>query len=137
MSVDNNERKEAIELEAVEHDLRTCLQHVPAPEGFTDRVMQRVADREAARKRKHSLASFAAAHKRAGWWTAIAATLLFAIGGDMVHLHHVREAKRAVEAQQQLDLAMQLTNHALEQVDTSMERTQAARFTQIALELAK
>lgn len=135
--MDNNERNEALELEAVEHDLRTCLQHVPAPEGFTDRVMARVSQREAARKRKSNIASFAAAHKRAGWWTAIAATLLFAIGGDMVHLHHVREERRAAEAQQQLELAMQLTNHALEQVDTSMEHTQAARFTQIALELAK
>lgn len=135
--MDNNERKEQIELEAIEHDLRTCLQHVPAPEGFTDRVMQRVATRDAARKRRNSLVGFATAHKRAGWWTAIAATLLFAIGGDMLHLHHVREERRAAEAQQQLDLAMQLTNHALEQVDTSMERTQAARLTQIALELAK
>lgn len=135
--MDNNERNEALELEAVEHDLRTCLQHVPAPEGFTDRVMVRVSEREAARRRKNSLTSFATAHKRAGWWTAIAATLLFAIGGDMVHLHHVHEAKREAEAQQQLDLAMQLTNHALEQVDTSMEHTQAARLTQIALELAK
>ncbi|MEK6396518.1 MAG: hypothetical protein V4734_00400 [Terriglobus sp.] len=135
--MDNNERNEALELEAVEHDLRTCLQHVPAPQGFTDRVMARVAEREAARKRRNSLVGFAAAHKRASWWTAIAATLLFAVGGDMVHLHHVREARRAAEAQQQLDLAMQLTNHALEQVDTSMERTQAARLTQIAFELAK
>ncbi|WP_156993932.1 hypothetical protein [Terriglobus sp. TAA 43] len=135
--MDKFEQNEQIEVEELEHDLRACMRHVPAPEGFTDRVMQRVATREAARNQKSRLTVFASAHKRAGWWTAIAATLLFAIGGDMVHLHHVREARRAAEAQQQLDLALQLTNHALDQVDTSMGRTQAARFTQIALELAK
>ncbi|MEZ2345515.1 hypothetical protein [Terriglobus sp. RCC_193] len=135
--MDKFERNEQMEIEELEHDLRACMRHVPAPEGFTDRVMQRVATREATRKQKSRLAVFASAHKRAGWWTLVAATLLFAIGGDMVHLHRVREERRATEAQQQLDLALQLTNHALDQVDTSMERTSAARFTQIALELAK
>ncbi|MEG9433294.1 hypothetical protein [Terriglobus sp. ADX1] len=135
--MDKFERNEQVEIEELEHELRGCLRHVPAPEGFTDRVMQRVATREAARKQKNRLAVFASAHKRAGWWAVAAATLVFAIGGDMVHLHHAREARRAAEAQQQLDLALQLTNHALDQVDTSMERTRAARFTQIALELAK
>ena len=135
--MDKFERNEQMGIEELEHDLRACMRHVPAPEGFTDRVMQRVATREAARKQKSSFVAFASAHKRAGWWTLVAATLLFAIGGDMVHLHRVREERRATEAQQQLDLALQLTNHALDQVDTSMERTSGARFTQIALELAK
>ena len=128
---------ERVELERVETELRHCLKHVPAPEGFTNRVMERVAAKGAVKAKVLRFPSLGGAHRRAGWWSAIAAVLLLAVGGDIVHLHHVREAQKEAQAQQQVDLAMQLTNHALGQVGDGLERSHAARFTQIALELSK
>ena len=128
---------ERVDLERVESELRQCLEHVPAPEGFADRVMERVAAKGAVKAKVLRFPSLVGAHRRAGWWSAIAAALLLAVGGDLVHLHRVREAQKQAEAQQQVDLAMELTNHALGQVGDSLERSHAARFTQIALQLSK
>ena len=131
-----------IDVSAVEHQLRQTLQHVPAPDGFTDRVMARVAEREAARtarpvRAKYSSAGFSGMHRTAGWWTAIAAMLLLAVGGDLTYLRHQRTEREAAKVQQQMDLAMQLTSHALDQVDVSLERSHAARYTQLVYEFGK
>lgn len=130
---------EMIAPEDVERELRQCLQHVPAPAGFTDRVMARVAaGTDVPRKgRVLSMAAFTGMHRRQGWWSAIAAALLLTVGGDMVHVYRTHEAQRQAAAQHQVDLAMQITNRALDQVGEGLERSHAAKLTQIALELSK
>lgn len=134
--------QDEMDVSAVESELRQSLQHVPAPDGFADRVMARVAEREAARtvrpvRARYSSAGFGGMHRNAGWWTAIAAMLLLAVGGDVTYLRHQRTEREAAKMQQQMDLAMQLTSHALDEVDVSLERSHASRYTQLVYELGK
>jgi hypothetical protein len=63
--------------------------------------------------------------------------LLLAVGGDIVHLRHQRQDREATKVQQQMDLAMQLTSHALDEVDVGLGHSHAARYTQMAYEIAK
>ena len=131
-----------LDVSVIEAELRQALQHVPAPEGFTDRVMGRVTQREAARGSRPVPArsfgvGFGGMHSSTGWWTAIAAMLLLALGGDITYLRHQRTEREAAKVQQQMDLAMQLTSHALDQVDGSLERSHAGRYTQIVYEFGK
>ena len=63
--------------------------------------------------------------------------LLLAVGGDVTYLRHQRTEREAAKVQQQMDLAMQLTSHALDQVDTGLERSHASRFTQMVYEFGK
>jgi hypothetical protein len=133
-----------LDVTVVELDLRHCLQHVAAPAGFTDRVMARVAERDAARtergvraKRSTSTAGFGGVYRQAGWWTAIAATLVLAVGGDVMHLRHQRQEREAAKVQEQMDLALQLTSHALDEVGGGLERSHASRYTQMVYEISK
>lgn len=133
-----NEPEESV----VERELRQALRHVPAPNGFTDKVMSRVAVREAGRTsrpapRANSGSGLSGLHRHAGWWTAIAAMLLAAAGGDIAYLRHQRTEREAARVRQQLDLAMELTSQALDKVDVGLERSHAARYTQMVLELGK
>jgi len=126
----------------VESELRQALKHVPAPDGFTDRVMGRVNQREAGRgsrpaPAKSFSAGFGGMHRNAGWWPAIAAMLLLAMGGDIAYLRHQRTEREAANVQQQMDLAMQLTSHALDEVNVSLERSHAGRYTQMVYEFGK
>jgi hypothetical protein len=130
----------ADEAAAVEAELRHCLAHVPAPEGFTDRVMARVSAKAVVRKQAQRRALFAKAPQPAAWWMAIAAMLLLAVGGDVAYLHHERQQREAAvqqDAEQQMDRAFQLTNHALDQVQGGIDRTQAGKFTEIAERIGK
>ena len=126
------------ELEQLEEGLRWSLRHVPAPEGFTGRVMQRVAERKAARARSLGLGRrghLFAQSNRSAWWAAAAAALAIAVGGgDVLHVRHQREARQAQAAQAQVDLAMQLTSHALNEVELGLDRSPAGRFTQLGNE---
>lgn len=118
----------------IEQELRHCLQHVPAPEGFTGRVMARVEDRERARTGRASKGSrmSAGTASHAGWWVAVAAALALAVGGgDVLHLRHLRQQREAAAVQAQLDLAMQMTNHALNEVGVGLDRSPIGRFTQM------
>ncbi len=140
----------ASEAAAVEAELRHCLAHVPAPEGFTERAIARVsakaaqselktAVREQAKTQRRST-PFAKAQQPAAWWTAIAAMLLLAVGGDVAYLHHQRQQREAAvqqDAEQQMDRAFQLTNHALDKVQGGIDRTQAGKFTEIAVQIGK
>ena len=133
-------RKDDLEVSAVESELRQSLQHVPAPDGFTDRVMARVAEREAARtsrpvRTRKGSTGFGGMHRNTNWWTAIAAMLLLAVGGDITYLRHQRVEREAAKVQQQMDLAMQLTSHALDEVDVGLEHSHAARYTQMVYKL--
>jgi anti-sigma-K factor RskA len=120
----------------VEDRLRQTLRHVEAPPGFTDRVMARVAEREAGRtqrdgQRKKVSRGFVGMHRQAGWWTAVAAALVLSLGGGAMFQHHQREQEaeaQVQEAQAQLDLALQLTSHALNQVQGGLDRSPAGQI---------
>ncbi|MGI4758152.1 MAG: hypothetical protein ACRYGF_15055 [Janthinobacterium lividum] len=123
------------EFRGVEEDLHRSLRRVPAPDGFTGRVMLRVAEREIGRRTpdihevRHRGLSIAG-HSRAAWWTALAAMLALTVGGgDLLHLRHQRQVQQATAAQAQVDLAMQLTSHALNEVEIGLDRSPAGRFT--------
>lgn len=123
------------ELEEIEAGLRRSLQHVPAPENFTKHVLQRVAEREAARKvagsrERRRSGLFMAVHQRTAWWTAAAAALALSVGGNVLHERHQQYTRKAAAAQAQVDLAMQLTSHALNEVEIGLDRSPAGRFTQ-------
>ncbi len=112
------------ELEAVEAQLREGLQHVPAPAGFSDRVMARVAQREAARQQAAARKStFRGLHRHVGIWTSIAALLALTVGGDVMYTRHQRQEREAAQVQAQLDLAMELTGHALDQVQGNLDKS--------------
>ncbi len=117
-----------MELQETEEDLRRGLRHVPAPEGFADRVMERVARREAARKLPVKRAAFAGLHRNAGVWTSIAAALVLAVGGNLMHVRHERQERQAAQVQAQMDLAMELTGHALDQVQGELDKSPAGQF---------
>lgn|GEM_PF-3177714 len=124
------------ETQLVEVELRKALRHVPAPEGLTARVMERVAAREQVRTQRRTFASFVSTHKRAAWWTALAASLLLFLGGDMAYVYRVHELQKQAEAREQVDRAMELANRALAQVHSNMERS-GDPFVQFALNLTK
>lgn len=116
------------EFKEIEQNLRQSLQHVAAPEGFTDRVMARVANRKSITPARRV---YAVMPTRTGWWTAVAACLALAIGGGgTLHVHHLHQQREAA-MQAQLDLAMQMTNHALNEVAIGLDRSPMGRFTQI------
>ena len=121
------------DLKKTEEELRQSLTHVPAPDGFTDRVMERVAARGRAAERPLGQSGvLLGMRQHAGWWTSLAAMLALALGGsDAMHVRHQRHAREAAAAQAQVDLAMQLTNHALNEVETGLERSPAGRFVQL------
>ena len=117
------------EAEAIEAELRQGLRHVPAPAGFTDRVMARVAEREAARQvRSSKMVAFAGLHRNAGVWTSIAAALLLAVGGNVMYTRHVHQEREAAQVQAQMDLAMELTGHALDQVQGNLDKSPAGQL---------
>ena len=84
---------------SLENELKDALRRVPAPEGFANRVLERVRNDE----RRPA---------RSPWWRAIAATLLLAaiLGGwgahEMIERRQEREGQRARE---QVLLALRIT----------------------------
>lgn len=114
----------------LEDELRKSLAHVPPPDGFTDRVMARVTERETARRRAASPRTKSAAGiPRRAWWTAAAAALVLTIGGgNALHLRHQRQEREAAAVQAQMEYALQLTNHALNEVQTGLDHSPAGRF---------
>ena len=120
-----DERQEIVELEKA---LRTSLQHRSAPDGFTVRVKQRVAERSLRQKKRLLPVSAGTGTRRAAaWWTAVAATLALSAGADRLHLRHQQQQV----AQQQVDYAMQMTTHALDEVEMGVNRSPAGRFAQL------
>jgi hypothetical protein len=118
-----------VEVEEVEAGLRQGLRHVPAPAGFTDRVMTRVAEREASREaRMPKKVVFGGLHRNAGVWTSIAAALVLAVGGGVMHTRHVQQEHEAAQVQAQLDLAMELTGRALDQVQGNLDKSPAGQL---------
>jgi len=123
----------AAEVEQTEAELRGALQHVAAPEGFTDRVMARVHEREVGRalraKQQSGFGGFVKRVERhAAVWTSIAAMLLLSAGGGVMYTRHQQEERRAAEVQRQMDFAMELTSHALENVQDGLDHSTAGQF---------
>ncbi|WP_419804563.1 hypothetical protein [Terriglobus sp.] len=100
-----------------------------APDGFTDRVMAR-AELRAGRKP----AADAKADRRQGvllqftrpaWRAVYAAAAALAITAGTWRVEHVRmEQRRVDQAAAQLDTALQVTHHALDQVSAKLETTE-------------
>lgn len=120
----------------VERSLQQALRHRPAPDGFTEKVMVRVA-------RQSTNAGASPSHRSSGtllqtfpaaaWWAAAAATLLLTLGiGTAVHSQQ-QETQRAQAAEAQLDQAFQMTSHALDEVTRNVNRSQAGQLTQALL----
>ncbi len=124
--------KELKEIEAAESELRRELQHVPAPDGFTDRVMARIVEREARPPKSVRRGMTARMRPYGAWWAGIAAGLIVAVGGgDALFVHHQRQEREAAAVQAQMDIAMQLTSHALNQVQIGLDRSPAGKFSQL------
>lgn len=126
------------EPDQVEQGLQRALQHVDAPDGFTDRVMQRVQQRA----QQHPLRRAAVSvHRSAAWWSAIAAALLLSAAGSALHTHRLHMLQlnqaQATQMEAQMDIAMQLTGHALDQATDSVERSPAGRYTKFLNEPQK
>jgi hypothetical protein len=118
--------------EALERELRQSLQHVPAPDGFTDRVMARIADRESQAMKPVRRKTFAGMQTSGAWWAGIAAALMMAVGGgNALHVRHQRQEREAAAVQAQMDMAMQLTSHALNEVQIGLDRSPAGKFAQL------
>lgn len=125
------------EIAEIEESLRHALRHVPAPEGFAGRVMARVADgtQPVTVTAERRMPSTLLHMRPMAWWTAVAAALLLAVGGgDALHIRHQHVAQRERAAEAQLDLALQLTSHALNEVELNLDRSRAGRFTHLGNE---
>ena len=118
---------------SIEEQLRDSLRHVPAPEGFTDRVMSRLGEKDGTRPKVVPIqrSTFANVSPFRVWWTGIAAALVVAVGGAGVYLHQQRQAREAAVVQAQMEVAMQLTSHALNGVQMGLHRSPAGRFERL------
>lgn len=101
-----------------EQELKENLKRTPAPDGFADRVMDRVARKEPLR--------FKAVPPRRVWhvWqTAIAALALIGASIGVVEAVHQRQERRQAEiVQRQFDVAMQITEKTLDGVSERISR---------------
>lgn len=114
----------------IEQRLREALVHVPAPEGFEERVMAR-ADASHV-KPERVPGTLLRMTPRAAWWTAAAAMLALTVGGgDALHVRHQHTLQQERAAEAEVDLAMQLTSHALNEVELDLDKSPAGRFTQM------
>ncbi len=116
----------------IEEGLRQALRHVPAPEGFADRTVARAAASGGRSSRRGGTGTLLRMHPAAAWWCAVAAALLLAVGGgDALHLHNQHRAQQEQAAQAEVDRALRLTNHALNEVTVNLDRSHAGRFTRL------
>jgi flagellar biosynthesis/type III secretory pathway M-ring protein FliF/YscJ len=92
----------------LERELKEGLGRVPAPEGFADRVMERVARKERLRIRMMpQRVSYV-------WQMAIAAVVLLAVLFGVAEMAHRREERQRAElVQRQFDVAMRVTGRTL------------------------
>jgi hypothetical protein len=94
----------------LEQELRAAFERRPAPAGLKRKVMERRADEH--RRRVHSLNL-----KRIAA-SLVLATVAGGAGGWAWHDH--QERKRGEEARRQVMLALRITGHALNQVESNL-----------------
>jgi hypothetical protein len=100
-----------------ERELKEGLGRVPAPEGFADRVMGRIARKERLRIRMMpQRVSYV-------WQMAVAAMVLLAVLFGVGERVHRREERRKAElVQRQFDVAMRVTGRTLSGVGERISR---------------
>ncbi|MGH9595732.1 MAG: hypothetical protein ACRD3K_02935 [Edaphobacter sp.] len=98
-------------------ELKEGLQRVPAPEGFADRVMERIAKKERLRLRvMPPRISYV-------WQTAVAAMVLLAVLFGLGEAAHRREERKQAElVQHQFEVAMQVAGKTLNGVAERISR---------------
>jgi hypothetical protein len=104
---------------AIEAGLREAMARRPAPEGFADRLMARVAIEGAAR---HGV-GLNRWRGEVTWYRAIAAGLVLAVAGTITggYLQHEHQQQVAGDhARRQVMLALRITAVTLESVDSKM-----------------
>ena len=130
-------------VEEIENALRQALQHVPAPQGFADRVLRRaearVRDRDLPRPVARPAFGRSKQSRTLILQMAAAAAVVMSAAGGALHIHHVREQQRALEEQSravdaQLDLALHLTTRAIHSVNAEVNESQAGRYTRAFLD---
>ena len=101
----------------LEQELKEGLQRVAAPEGFADRVMDRIAKKDRLRLRMMpQRISYV-------WQTAVAAMVLLAVLFGLGESAHRREERRQAElVQHQFEVAMQVTGKTLNGVEERISR---------------
>ena len=110
--------------EQIEHELRRALRHVPAPDGFTDRVLGRLPD-------QHN-------GTLSPWWylAAAAAVIVALLVGGVYHTREQRE-RQARRTERQVVFAFALAAEKLQHVNVNLERvrpgTKSAKETGEAL----
>jgi len=87
------------------------LDKLDAPEGFSGRVMERIARRE--RERSRSIQH---------WRLAIAASLLVCVGAGVTGGYQAHQRHQAEDARQQFAVAMRVTNRSFAAVDRGLVR---------------
>jgi hypothetical protein len=101
----------------LEQELKEALQRVPAPEGFADRVMERVAAKERQRMR---VMPFRVAPV---WQAAIAAMVLITVLlGGASFWQRQQERRKAEIVQRQFEVAMRVTGKTLDEVGARVSR---------------
>ena len=99
-----------------EQELKEGLGRVPAPEGFADRVMERIARKERRRIRVMPQRVYV-------WQMTVAAMVLLAVLFGVGERVHRREERRKAElVQRQFDVAMRVTGRTLSGVGERISR---------------
>lgn len=105
------------ERDEFDQQLRQDLGPVPAPEGFADRVMERVAGE---RKLRFRMVPQRTLHL---WQAAIAAMVLIGVLFGAAEWTHKRQEQRQAEVvQRQFDVAMHITEKTLDSVGERIRR---------------
>lgn len=93
----------------IENDLGDALRRKPAPEGFADRVMERVATGASTMPARPFL-------RRRHWWLAAAAAIAVVIGAGVLE-HQRRIRSRNEEALQRTLTAFSILNNQLDRAE--------------------
>ncbi|GAA3748663.1 hypothetical protein [Terriglobus aquaticus] len=111
-----------------EQQVRAALRRVDAPNGFTERLMARVEalpETRAQRAKQGGGRGVLVRMTQPAWRLAYAAAAMLAISAGALHVEHARaEQRKADAAAAQFDTAIQVTNHALDQVSAKLQTTE-------------
>jgi len=111
---DNTNPHEQIEdFAALEHEICNALRPVDPPAGFADRVIARARAEAAPQPKRARILMFPTMRSRVWIGSAVAAMLLVGVAGEQAH-ERMEQRRKAEEAQKQFEMALQVTDRALE-----------------------